>query len=122
MAKVLVIDDSELVRNFHSYILRSEKFEVVTANDGVEGLEKFFSDKFDLVIVDLNMPRLDGYEVVRQIRDSEDDEEVPIIVISTEDSEDKKAKGFEAGANVYIVKPTEPEKLVANVRTLIGHK
>jgi len=120
MPRVLIIDDSELVRNFHSYILKSEKFEVVTANDGVDGLEKFFCAKFDLVIVDINMPKMDGYELVKQIRASEDDIETPIIMISTEDSENKKEKGFDAGANVYIVKPTEPEKLVANIRTLIG--
>jgi len=120
MRKILVIDDSELVRNFHRYILKNEKFEVVTANDGIEGLDKFFSDTFDLVICDINMPKMDGYEVVRRIRESETDTEIPIIIISTEDDEDKKEKGFEAGANVYIVKPTEPEKLIANVKTLIG--
>jgi len=120
MKRILIIDDSEMVRNFHSYILKSVGFDVKTASDGAEGLEYFFADPFDLLITDINMPQMDGYTVIERIREVDQFEDIPIIIISTEDEMKDKQKGFDAGANVYIVKPTEPEQMVENVKMLLA--
>lgn len=119
MKRILIVDDSEMARNFHAYILRNMGFDAITAMDGSEALEKFFADPFDLVITDINMPLMDGYEFVRRIREEAQFEEIPIIIVSTEDEARDKQKGYEAGANIYIVKPTDPEQLVENVRLLM---
>ena len=114
--KVLIVDDSEMVRNFHSYILRDAGFEVRTAADGAEALEAFLTDSFDLIITDINMPRMDGLTLIRRIR--EIDATVPIIIVSTEDEATDKQAGYDAGANFYVVKPAKPSILVENVRFL----
>ncbi len=114
--KVLIVDDSEMVRNFHSYILRDAGFEVQTAADGAEALEKFLSDTFDLIITDINMPKMDGLSFIRRVR--EIDAHIPIIIVSTEDEAEDKQQGYDAGANFYIVKPTKPSILIENVRFL----
>ena len=120
MKKILIIDDSEMVRNFHCYILRNAGFEVKSASDGSQGLEYFFSDSCDLVITDINMPLMDGYTMIERIRNEDEFDDIPIIIASTEDEAGDKEKGFEAGANIYIVKPTEPEQMVENVKLLLG--
>ncbi len=114
--KVLIVDDSPMVRNFHSYILREAGFEVRTAADGAEALEVFVQDNFDLVITDINMPRMDGLTFIRRIR--EIDPHVPIIIISTQDEAKDKQQGYDAGANIYLVKPTKPSVLVENIKFL----
>ncbi|NLU48852.1 MAG: response regulator [Syntrophomonadaceae bacterium] len=120
--KVLIVDDSEMVRNFHGYILKSIGLEVITAVDGADALEKLYaSDQAPvMVLTDINMPNMDGYTFIERLRDDPAYEEIPIVIISTEDEVKDKARGFEAGANVYIVKPTEPEVLVENIRMLLG--
>ncbi|MGK5094387.1 response regulator [Deltaproteobacteria bacterium TL4] len=119
MKRILIIDDSEMVRNFHTYILKMAGYEVMTAIDGSDGLEKFFSEPFDLVITDLNMPIMDGYTLIARIRAEEQFDEIPIIISSTEDESQDKQKGFNVGANIYMVKPTEPGQMVANVKLLL---
>lgn len=119
MKRILIVDDSEMARKFHAYILDNIGFETTTAMDGSEALEKFFSAPFDLVITDINMPLMDGYEFVKRIREDEQFDDIPIIIISTEDESKDKQKGYDAGANIYIVKPTDPEQLVENVKLLM---
>ncbi|WP_456434226.1 response regulator [Thermosulfuriphilus sp.] len=114
--KVLIVDDSEMVRNFHSYILRDAGFEVKGAADGAEALEMFLAEPFDLIITDINMPRMDGLTFIRRVR--EIDASIPIIIVSTEDEATDKQQGYDAGANFYLVKPTRPEILIENVRFL----
>jgi two-component system chemotaxis response regulator CheY len=117
---VLVVDDSEFTRNYHSYILREARFEPVTAVDGADGLEKLYSRPFDLVLTDINMANMDGYEFIRRVRSSGDYDNLPIIIISTESEAEDKSRGFLAGANFYIVKPSEPESLIANICLVLG--
>lgn len=114
--KVLIVDDSEMVRNFHSYILRDAGFEVRTAADGAEALEIFLQEPFDLIITDINMPRMDGLTFIRRVR--EVDPRVPIIIISSLEEAQDKQQGFDAGANLYLVKPTKPSVLVENIKFL----
>jgi two-component system chemotaxis response regulator CheY len=117
---VLIVDDSEFTRNYHSYILREADFETVTAVDGADGLEKLYSRTFDLVLTDINMANMDGYEFIRRVRSSGDYDSLPIIIISTESEAEDKSRGFAAGANFYIVKPTDPEPLIANICIVLG--
>jgi two-component system chemotaxis response regulator CheY len=121
LINVLIVDDSEMARNFHSYILKSEGFETISAVDGADALEKLYQlEKVDLVVTDINMPVMDGYTFVERIREDDQFEDLPIVIVSTEDEAKDKQRGFDAGANVYIVKPTEPEELVENIKLLLG--
>lgn len=120
MKKILICDDSEMVRNFHYYILKTAGFEVISAIDGADGLEKLWLNKdIGLVITDINMPNMDGYSMIEKIRMEDEFEDIPIIIISTEDQLKDKQKGYDAGANIYIVKPTDPEQLVESVKLLV---
>jgi two-component system chemotaxis response regulator CheY len=117
---VLIVDDSEFTRNYHSYILREANFETVTAVDGADALEKLYSQTFDLVLTDINMANMDGYEFIRRVRISGAHENLPIIIISTESEAEDKSRGFEAGANFYIVKPSDPQPLIENICMVLG--
>ena len=116
---VLIVDDSEMVRNFHAYILKSAGFNVISAVDGADGLEKLYMNDIGLVLTDINMPNMDGYTLIEKIRSDEEFEDLPIIIISTEDEARDKQRGYDAGANLYIVKPTNPANLIENVRLLL---
>jgi two-component system chemotaxis response regulator CheY len=118
--KVLIVDDSEFTRNYHSYILREADFETVTAVDGADGLEKLFTQTFDLVLTDINMANMDGYEFIRRVRLAGEYENLPIVIISTESEAEDKSRGFLAGANFYIVKPTDPQPLIESICMLLG--
>ncbi|HHV77289.1 MAG TPA: response regulator [Syntrophothermus lipocalidus] len=120
--KILVADDSEMIRNFHSYILKSAGFDVVTAVDGADALEKAYgsSAPWAVVITDINMPNLDGYALIERLRGEPEFEDIPIIIVSTEDELKDKQRGFEAGANAYLVKPTDPATLIEMIKMLIG--
>lgn len=115
--RVLIVDDSEMVRNFHCYILKILGFEADIAENGAVGLEKVLSNKYEVVITDINMPKMDGYEFIEKVREAHID--IPIIIVSTEDECKDIKKGIKAGCNAYLVKPTEPEELVNTVIKLI---
>ena len=117
--KVLIVDDSEFVRNYHSYILEQAQFDVVTAIDGSEGLEKLYACEFDLVLSDINMSNMDGYEFIRRVRTDARYDSLPIIIVSTESESREKSRGFEAGATLYLVKPCTPEMMVENIRMVL---
>ena len=119
--RILVVDDSEFVRNYHSHILAQADFEVLTAVDGADGLEKLYTHSCDLILTDINMGHMDGYEFIRRIRAEQQYEELPIIIISTESDRTDKMKGFEAGANLYLVKPSEPEMMIENIRLVLSN-
>jgi two-component system chemotaxis response regulator CheY len=119
MKQVLIVDDSDTTRNFHAYILKNAGYDTDVAVDGSEALEKVFGGNFDLVITDINMPLMDGLTLIERVRADANFEELPIIVVSTEEEDEDKQRGLEAGANVYIVKPTDPEQLIENVKLLV---
>jgi len=116
---ILIVDDSEFVRSYHSYILEEANFQVVTAVDGSDGLEKLYTNSCDLVLSDINMSNMDGYEFIRRIRADKKYCALPIIIVSTESEAKDKMKGFAAGANLYIVKPSSPEMMVENIRMVL---
>jgi two-component system chemotaxis response regulator CheY len=117
---VLIVDDSEFVRNYHSAILRNASFQVITAGDGMEALEKLFSNPCDLVLTDINMQRMDGYEFIRRVRAEKQYQQLPIIIISTDGQAKDRRKGFQAGANLYIVKPCSPEVMLETLKMVMN--
>jgi two-component system chemotaxis response regulator CheY len=117
---ILIVDDSEFVRSYHTWILEQAHFNAITAVDGSDGLEKLYANSFDLVLADINMSNMDGYEFIRRIRADEKYASLPIIIVSTESEARDKTKGFEAGANLYLVKPSTPEVVIENIRLILG--
>jgi two-component system chemotaxis response regulator CheY len=118
--KILVVDDSEFVRNYHTHILVQAGFGVLTAVDGNDGLETLFTNPCDLILTDINMGPMDGYEFIRRVRAEPRYDDLPIIIISTEGEKGDKMKGYEAGANLYIVKPSEPAVMIENIRLVLA--
>ena len=116
---ILIVDDSEFVRSYHSHVLQQAHFQVITAVDGSDGLEKLYANPRDLVLTDINMSNMDGYEFIRRVRADGNYRSLPIIIVSTESEGKDKRKGFEAGANLYIVKPCSPEMMVENIRMVL---
>jgi two-component system chemotaxis response regulator CheY len=119
MKRILIIDDAATVRMYHRMILEAAGHHVDEAINGVEALEKALLKPYDLYIVDINMPKLDGYGFLRQLR-SEDMAQAPAIMVSTEEAEHDQTAAFRAGANCYLAKPVRPEQLLAHVRMLLG--
>ena len=118
--KILAVDDSISIRKSISFVLTQEGYEVVEAVDGVDGLAKAKEDKFNLVITDINMPKMDGIEMIKQIRQTEGYKFTPIIALTTENQDSKMQEGKAAGATGWIVKPFTSEKLLAIVKKIIG--
>ncbi len=120
MPNALIIDDSSTVRMYYREILEAEDFSADEALNGFEGLEKVMNQQFDLVLVDVNMPKMDGYCFLNQLRRAPEIQAVPAIMISTEARDQDRIKAYAAGANVYLVKPVDPTELAAHVRFLTG--
>lgn len=118
--KVLIVDDAATVRMYHGKIMQHAGFEVHEAVNGMEALEKSLCESFDLLLVDVNMPKMDGYEFVRQFRSNPDCLQVPLIMISTEAKQGDELKAYEAGANLYLVKPLKPDALTSAVKMILG--
>lgn len=118
---ILIVDDSKTIRNLVSFVLKSEGFQVSTAEDGLDALEKLYSlDSVDLIVSDVNMPRMDGFTFIKNVRTQDAFKDIPIIVLSTEGQEKDIQKGLSVGANLYMVKPAQPEKMVRNIKMLLG--
>ncbi|MBA2450022.1 MAG: response regulator [Chloroflexi bacterium] len=118
--RILIVDDSAFVRSLHDYIFRSHGFETLLVDSGFAALEALNRETCDLAVVDVNMPRMDGLTLTRHIRADPATAELPIIVLSTERDDRDVVQGLEAGANVYVFKPTDPEALVRHARMLLG--
>jgi len=119
MKRVLVIDDAATVRMYYRMTLEGASIQVEEAVNGLEGLEKALLAPFDLYVVDINMPKLDGYGFLRELR-SMDIPQAPAIMVSTEARLPDLALAFAAGANVYLFKPVKPYQLLTHVRLLLG--
>ena len=118
---VLIVDDSKTVRNLVAFILKAEGIKVTTAEDGLDGMEKLYSmPEVDLILTDINMPRMDGFSFIIAVREQDAYKDIPIIILSTEGGEEDIQKGIRLGANLYMVKPAQPEKMVRNIKMLLG--
>lgn len=101
-------------------MLKSAGYSTESAENGFDALEKAMKSDFDLMIVDINMPKMDGFEFCKQIRISDKYKDVPLLIVSTESEAEDKMKGFKAGANLYLIKPVKPEVLIENVSLLLN--
>lgn len=119
MKRILIVDDAATVRMYHRNILEEAGYAVDEAVNGIEALEKALQTVYDLYVVDINMPKLDGYGFLKQIR-SQEVEQTPAIMVSTEADDDDRKRAYGAGANFYLIKPVKPENLLTYVRALLG--
>ena len=116
MAKILVVDDEASIVTMLAYNLKKEGYDVVTAEDGEVALEKFESEKPDLLLLDIMMPKMDGYQAVREIKKIKD---IPFIMLSARGEEFDKLVGFDMGVDDYVTKPFSPKELVARVKAVM---
>jgi two-component system, chemotaxis family, chemotaxis protein CheY len=117
---IMTVDDSASVRQMVSYTLREAGYNVVEASDGVDALSKIDSETFNLVITDLNMPRMDGITLIKELRAKPKIKFTPILMLTTESQSERKLEGKSAGATGWIIKPFKPEQLVTVVKKVIG--
>ncbi len=114
--KILVVDDDRVLADVISFMLRKEGYEVIQAHDGAAGLDRWSEDQPDLIILDVNMPKIGGFEVCRRIRAQA---ETPIIMLTVRGEEEDILGGFELGVDDYLVKPFSPSQLVARVKAIL---
>ena len=113
--RVLVVDDEQRILNFLSSKLRVSGYEVITARNGVEALEQIQAQEPDLVVLDVLMPRMDGFETLKELRTFFS---VPVIILSAKETNSDKIKGLELGADDYLAKPFSPDELIARIEAL----
>lgn len=126
MKNILVVDDAATVRMYHRKVLGDAGWHIEEACNGVEALERVQAQDddsaFDLYVVDVNMPRMDGYSFVRALRQLDARHQSPVVMVSTEAQSQDTRSAFDAGANAYVVKPARPADLVLNAALLLGDR
>lgn len=118
-SNILVVDDCKSIRDVITFMLKEAGFAVKQAINGREGLLMANSEHFDAVLTDINMPEMDGYTLIKSLRQNTGYRHTPILTITTEFTEESKRQGREAGATGWVTKPFNPEKLVATLNKLI---
>jgi len=113
MSKILIVDDSKSMRQMIEMTLSDANHEVVSAEDGVDALAKSKQGGFDVVITDINMPNMDGIQLIGKLREQPEFETIPILCLTTESGNNMKSQGKAAGATGWLVKPFEPTKLLS---------
>lgn len=119
MQSILAVDDSASMRQMVAFTLKGAGYNVIEAADGQEALEKARAQQVDLVLTDQNMPRMDGITLVKQLRAMQSFAGTPMLILTTESSDEMKAKGKAAGATGWLVKPFDPAKLLDVVKRVI---
>jgi two-component system chemotaxis response regulator CheY len=119
MKHILIVDDAATVRMYHRSILSPAGYLVEEAVNGIEALEKALQTPFDLYLVDVNMPRLDGYGFLRELRQQEIPQ-TPAVMVSTEAAARDRTAAYRSGANGYLIKPIKPQQLLTHVRLMLG--
>ena len=118
--KILSVDDSSSIRKMVAYTLKSRGYSVTSAMDGQEALESLAKERFDGIILDINMPRMDGFTLLKKIRSEKHTASIPVIMLTTEGQERDKEEALALGASAYIVKPFKPSELVQVVEDVVG--
>jgi DNA-binding response OmpR family regulator len=119
--KILVVDDEIYIVHILDFSLGMEGYEVVTALDGEQALEKAQSEKPDLIVLDIMMPKLDGYETCKRLKADAATQDIPVILLSAKGRNIDQKVGFEVGADDYITKPFSPRKLVERINAILGN-
>jgi two-component system chemotaxis response regulator CheY len=120
MAKnILIVDDSASMRQMISFTLKDAGYDVIVAGNGKEALTKLDGTKVEMVLTDLNMPEMNGIELIKQLRVKPGYKFIPIVMLTTESQESKKQEGKQAGASGWIVKPFKPDQLLDTVKKFV---
>lgn len=118
--RVLAVDDSASMRQMVAFTLKSAGFDVTEAEDGAVALKLAQQEKFKLVLADVNMPNMDGLTLVKNLRTLPDYKFTPLLMLTTESTPEKKAEGKAAGATGWLVKPFNPDQLIATIQRVLG--
>lgn len=117
--KILIVDDDKTTRKLLSFYLKGNGFEVVTAENGLDAIEKLGLDNINLVMTDLNMPYMDGIELVKTLKADPNFLHIPIIMVTTEADAKEQERAFAAGANAYITKPVTAEVIAQKIKSIL---
>jgi DNA-binding response OmpR family regulator len=120
--KILVVDDSRTALFMVTTILRKERYELVTANDGEQALEVALAERPDLILMDVIMPRKTGFEACRELKRREDTKAIPVILVTTRGEGENVEAGFQSGCNDYVTKPINAQELLTKVRDHMGSR
>jgi DNA-binding response OmpR family regulator len=121
MAKrILIVDDDELVLMAMRELLKSQNYEVLTFSRGSEALKILDQEILDLIILDIVMPEMDGFELCKKIRERKNGQTTPIVFLSAKNQEEDQKRGLEVGANLFLSKPINPQRLLALIADVIG--
>jgi len=118
--KILLVDDSRTSLFMEQMVLKKGPYELITASDGREGVSKAESERPDLILMDVIMPRMTGFEAVRELRARESTRDIPVIMVTTRGEGDNVETGFESGCSDYLTKPIDAVALLAKVRDHLG--
>ena len=117
---ILVVDDASMIRNLASKTAESSGYSVITAVDGLDGIEKLKNNNIDLIFSDINMPQMGGLEMIEQIRKDSNNEFLPVVMLTTEKKEELKQKGKDLGVKAWLVKPFNKHKFLMALEKLLG--
>lgn len=118
--KILIVDDEVYILHILDFSLGAEGYEVITAADGEEALEKARTEKPDLVVLDVMMPKVDGFEACRRLKNDPETRELPVILLTAKGREVDRKMGIEVGADDYMVKPFSPSKLIQKIESFLS--
>ena len=119
--KILLVDDSETVLLIEQMILKKEPYQLITAKNGVEGVEKALETRPDLILMDVVMPEMNGFEAVRWLRQRDATRAVPIVMVTTKAEAESMEAGYKSGCSDYITKPIDSTELLTKVRNILGN-
>lgn len=117
---ILVADDSATIRKFVSVALKLKGYDIVAASDGMEAMEKLVMEDISLIITDLNMPNMDGFELIRSVRSSDEYKNLPIIILSSLSKNEEVEEGLKSGANSYLIKPFDQKRILYEVSKFLN--
>jgi len=117
--KILIVDDERYILHILDFSLGAEGYEVITAGDGEQAVERSRYDKPDLIVMDIMMPKMDGFEACKVIKADPDTRDIPVIMLTAKGREVDKKRGLDAGADEYLTKPFSPAKLIERVQVVL---
>ncbi|MBE9536485.1 MAG: response regulator [Proteobacteria bacterium] len=120
MKNVLIVDDCRTTRKLVSYLLKEGKFNILQAENGFDALEKLARNDIDIVLTDLNMPQMDGIELIRSMKEDDSYKDIPIVMLTTEADEAERSRGLKVGASCYLTKPVGKDLLLTEIKKYIN--
>jgi two-component system chemotaxis response regulator CheY len=117
--KILVVDDDKTTRKLLSLYLKGKGYEVITAENGLDAMEKVGTENINFILTDMNMPYMDGIEFTKNLKSDPTLSSIPIVMVTTEADEDEKKRAFEAGADDYLVKPTNADQINESIKKIL---